>query len=123
MVLSTTPTRPSPGGWTCSGARTSGSTGRHEGGTRGDSGGPATTSTDFLRRLGAALRRQRGGDDRLVRIHAGDGVDANARTDVARRRRVVPRRVGGHDGGDDAAVAGADALALPRDVWQDRRSL
>src|SRR4051812_2873290 len=118
MVLSTTPTRPSRAGWTCSGARTSGWTGRHEGGTRRGSGGAATTSTDLLRHLGSGLRRQRGGDDRLVRIHAGDGVDANARTDVARRRRVVPRRVGGHDGGDDAAVAGADALALPPGVWQ-----
>ena len=50
-------------------------------------------------RLGAALRGQRGGNDRLVRVHVGDGrdanarrlddvdgVDADARTDVARRR-------------------------------------
>src|SRR5262249_32018967 len=53
--------------------------------------------------LGAALRRQRGGHDPLVHIHVGDGrdadagrlddvdgVDADARTDVARRRCVVP---------------------------------
>jgi hypothetical protein len=33
----------------------------------------------LLRRLGAALRRQRGGDDRLVRVHVGDGRDADAR--------------------------------------------
>jgi predicted metal-binding membrane protein len=30
-------------------------------------------------RLRAALRRQRGGDDRLVRVHVGDGRDADAR--------------------------------------------
>src|SRR5512132_4192008 len=77
----------------------------------------------LLRRLGAALRRQRGGDDRLVRVHVGDGqdaddwrlddvdgVDADARTDVARRRGVVPRHVGRDDGGDDAAVPGPDAV-------------
>src|SRR5512139_443415 len=58
------------------------------------------------RRLGAALRRERGGHDRLVRVDVGDGrdadarwlddvdgVDADARTDVARRRGVVPRHV------------------------------
>jgi hypothetical protein len=33
----------------------------------------------LLRRLGAALRGQRGGDDRLVRVHVGDGRDADAR--------------------------------------------
>ena len=108
--------------------------------TRRASGGAATTSTtrasswlqrafpaSLLRRLGAALRRQRGGDDRLVRVHVGDGrdadarrlddvdgVDADARPDVARRRGVVPRHVGRDDGGDDAAVAGPDAVALPR---------
>jgi hypothetical protein len=71
-------------------------------------------------RLGAALRRQRGGDDRLVRVDVGngrdadarrlddvDGVDADARTDVARRRGVVPWHVGRDDGGDDAAVLGS----------------
>src|SRR5207302_6011188 len=116
-------------GWTESGARTSGSTAPPRGVTRRASGGAATTSTTsaepshgcrwrdrgtgdltthgfrasfpvgLLRRLGAALRRQRGGDDRLVRVHVGDGrdvdvwrlddvdgVDADARTDVARRR-------------------------------------
>src|SRR2546425_5636182 len=54
-------------------------------------------------RLSAALRCQRSGNDRLVRVHVGDGrdadarrlddvdgVDADARTDVARRRGVGP---------------------------------
>ena len=67
--------------------------------------------------LSAALRCQRGSNDRLVRVHIGDGrdadarrlddvdgVDADARTDVARRRDVVPWHVGRDDGGDDAAV-------------------
>ena len=92
------------------------------------------SSRRLLRRLGAALRRQRGGDDRLVRVHVGDGrdadarrlddvdgVDADARTDVARRRGVVPRHVGRDDGGDDAAVAGPDAVALPPGRRQDGR--
>jgi hypothetical protein len=39
-----------------------------------------------------------------------DGVDADARTDVARRRGVVPRHVDRDDGGDDAAVPGPDAV-------------
>ena len=92
------------------------------------------SAASLLRRLGAALRRQRGGDDRLVRVHVGDGrdadarrlddvdgVDADARTDVARRRGVVPRHVGRDDGSDDAAVLGADAVALPPGRRQDRR--
>src|SRR5438309_6472568 len=150
--------------WTASGACTSGSTGPPRGATRRASGGAATTSTtraerrrgcrgataetgdlttqgfrasvpaDLLRRLSAALRRQRGGDDRLVRVHVGegrdadarrlddgDGVEADARTDVARRRGVVPWHVGRDDGGDDAAVAGPDAVALPSGRWQDTR--
>src|SRR2546428_1034650 len=102
--------------WTASGACTSGSTAPPRGATRRASGGAATTSTtsaepsrgcrgpaSLLRRLGAALRRQRGSDDRLVRVHVGDGrdadarrlddvdgVDADPRTDVARRRGVGP---------------------------------
>ena len=61
----------------------------------------------FLGVFSAAFRCQRGGNDRLVRVHVGDGrdadarrlddvdgVDADARTDVARRRGVVPRHVG-----------------------------
>jgi Predicted metal-binding integral membrane protein (DUF2182) len=55
-----------------------------------------------------------------VHIHVGEGrdadarrlddvagVDADARTDVARPRGVVPRHVGRDDGGDDAAILGA----------------
>ena len=95
---------------------------------------PSERPAGLLRRLGAALRRQRGGDDRLVHVHVGDGrdadarrlddvdgVDADARTDVARRRGVVPRHVGRDDGGDDAAVLGPDAVALPPGRRQDRR--
>src|SRR5712671_1431202 len=150
--------------WTASGACTSGSTAPPRAATRRASGGAATTSTpsaepsrgcrwrnrgtgdltthgfratfpaSLFRRLGAALRRQRGGDDRLVRIHVGDGrdadarrlddvdgVDANARTVVARRRGVVPWHVGRDDGGDDAAVSGPDAVALPPGRWRTRR--
>src|SRR5713101_7282800 len=135
--------------WTASGACTSGSTARPRDATRRASGGSATTSTPSAEpsrgcrwrnrgtgdlttygfrasfpaslswRISAALRCQRGGDDRLVRVHVGDGrdadarrlddvdgVDADARTDVARRRGVVPRHVGRDDGGDDAAVPG-----------------
>jgi hypothetical protein len=56
----------------------------------------------FFGRLGAALRCQRGGNDRLVRVHVGDGrdadarwlddvdgVDADARTHVDSRRGMV----------------------------------
>jgi membrane protein YqaA with SNARE-associated domain len=63
-------------------------------------------ASQLLRRLGAALRRQRSGNDRLVHIHVGDGrdadarrlddvdgVDAGVRTNVARRRGVVPPTV------------------------------
>src|SRR5437660_933976 len=150
--------------WTVSGACTSGSTAPPRGATRRASGGSATTSTTsaepsrgcrwrnrgtgdlttygyratfpatLLRRLGAALRRQRGGDDRLVHVHVGDGrdadarrlddvdgVDADARTDVAGRRDIVRRHVGRDDGGDDAAVPGPDAVALSPGGWQDPR--
>src|SRR5882672_4478752 len=82
-------------------------------------------------RLGAALRRKQRGDDRLVRVHVGDGrdadarrlddvdgVDADARADVVRRRSIVPWHVGRDDGGDDAAVPGPDAAALPPERWQ-----
>src|SRR5213594_4413727 len=149
--------------WTASGACTSGSTAPPRGATRRASGGAATTSTtsaepsrgcrwrnrgtgdltthgfrasfpaSLLRRLGAALRCQRVGNDRLVRVHVDDGrdadawrlddvdgVDADAWTDVARRRGVVPWHVG-DDGGDDAAVLGPNAVALPPSRWRDRR--
>ena len=94
-----------------------------------------STLRDSLRwRLRVALRSQRDADDRLVHVHVGDGrdadagrlddvdgVDADARTDVARRGGVVPRHVGRDDGGDDAAVPGAHAAALPPGRRQDRR--
>src|SRR5437762_13770487 len=94
----------------------------------------ASFPASFVWRLSAALRCQRGGNDRLVRVHVGDGrdadarrlddvdgVDADARTDVARRRGVVPWHVGRDDGDDDAAVLGPDAVALPSGRWLDRR--
>src|SRR6266699_4852120 len=164
MASSITPIPPMRADWTASGACTSGSTAHPRGATRRAFGGAATTSTtsaersrgfrwrnrgtrdltthgfrasfpaSLLRRLGAALRRQRGGDNRLVRVHVGDGrdadarrlddvdgVDADARTDAARRRGVVPRHVGRDDGGDDAAVVAPNAVALPPGRWQDRR--
>ena len=68
--------------------------------------------------------QQHGTNDRLVRVHVGDGrdagarrlddvdgVDADARTDVARRCGVVPRHVGRDDGSDDAGILGADAVS------------
>src|SRR6266513_5932235 len=164
---STTLIPPMRADWTASGGCTSGSTAPPRGATRRVSGGAATTSTgsaerrrgcrwrnrgtgdlatqgfrasfpaSLLRRLGAALRRQRGGDDRLVRVHVGDGrdanarrlddvdgVDADARTDLARRCGVVPWHVGRDDGGDDAAVLGPNAVALPpgRDTRNAPRS-
>src|SRR5262245_4785977 len=103
-----------PADWTAFGACISGSTAHPRGVTKRASGGVATTSTTsdegchgchgfpafptrILRRLGAALRCQRGRDDRLVRVHVGDGrnadarrmddvdgVDADARTNVVR---------------------------------------
>src|SRR5882762_6582993 len=150
--------------WTASGACTSGSTAHPRGATKRASGGAATTSTtraersrgcrranrrtgdptthgfrasspaNFFWRLSAALCGQRGGNDRLVRVHVGDGrdadawrlddvdgMDANTRTDVARGRGVVPRHVGRDDGGDDATVLGPNAVALPPCRWQDTR--
>src|SRR5439155_18282176 len=130
---STTPIPPMHGDWMAFGARISGSTAHPRGATRRASGGATTINTtsaerrhDYRttnvetgdlathgfracvrahlpRRLGAALRRRRGGDDRLVCVDVGDGrdadarrldhvdgVDADARADVARRRGVVP---------------------------------
>src|SRR5438552_2960087 len=92
---------------TASGGCTNGSTAPPEGETRPASGGAATTSTtsdeprrgcrwrnrgtgelatrgfratiraSVPRRLGTALRCQRRGDDRLVRVHVDDGRDAD----------------------------------------------
>src|SRR5262245_10171004 len=95
--------------WTASGACTSGWTAHLRGATRRACGGAGTMSTAsgegndarVLRRLDIALRRERGVDDALVRVHVRDGkdadarrlddvdgVDADARTNVARRRRI-----------------------------------
>jgi hypothetical protein len=76
--------------------------------------------------LGGALRHQCGGNDRLVRLDVGDGgyadagwlddvngVDADARTDVAWRRGIIPGHVDRDDGSHDAAMLGAKAMALP----------
>src|SRR5258705_7470706 len=147
--MSITAIPPTRADWTASGACTSGSTVPPRGATRRASGGATTTSTasgersrgrapiraSLLRGLGAAVRRQRGGDDGLVRVHVGDGrdadarrlddvdgLDADARTDVARRRGVVPGHVGRDDGGDDAAILGPDAVALPPGRRRDRRA-
>src|SRR5712691_3190121 len=75
--------------WTASGACTSGSTGPPRGATRRASGGAATTS--------------------MTR----DEHDADVRTAMARRGSVVPCHVDRDDGGDDAAVPGPGAVALP----------
>src|SRR5437870_12965583 len=83
--------------WTASGACTSGSTAPPRGATRRASGGAGTTSTTRAER------------------------DVDVRTAMARRRGVVPRHVGRDDGGDDAAVLGANAVALPPGRRQDRR--
>src|SRR5262245_17214937 len=75
--------------WTACGACTSGSTAHRRGVTSRACGGSTTTVTtnaeasrgfpaSLLRRLGDRLRCQRGVDDRLVRVHVGDGRDANA---------------------------------------------
>ena len=124
-------TPPMRADWTASGACTSGSTAHPRDATRRASGGAATTSTASAersrdrggatkgpgrsggiasdrapgqtpsRRLRAALRRQRGGDDLLVRVHVGDGRDADARrlddvdgvdADARSRRGPAPRR-------------------------------
>src|SRR5580658_6980647 len=84
----------------------------------------------------AAFRRQRAADYALVQIHVGDGrdghawrlddvngMDADARTDVGRRRGVVRRYVDRNDGGDDAAIPGASPLAPLRGRAQGRRNM
>src|SRR6266581_2686260 len=75
--------------WTACGACTSGSTALPRGATRRASGGAATMSTPI------------------------DERNADVRTVMARRRGVVPWHVGRDDGGDDAAIPGPDAAALP----------
>ncbi len=56
------------------------------------------------------------GDERDAdarRLDNVNGVDADARTDVARGHGVVPRHVGRDDDGDDAAMPSANVVALP----------
>src|SRR5262249_18280811 len=94
--------------WTAFGACTNCSAARPGGATRPAPGGPATTSTtigewrhgssgataesEVMRhgfratptasvpwRVSAALRRERGADDRLVSVHVSNGRDADAR--------------------------------------------
>src|SRR5436190_22727097 len=89
MGWCTIPTPRTSAGWTACGACTSGSTARPRGATRRGSGGAAMTST------------------------TRDEHDADARTDMASRRGVVPWHVDSDDGGDDAAVLGLDAMELP----------
>src|SRR5438067_1549953 len=62
-----------------------------------------------------------GRDADARRLDDVDGVDADARTNVARRGGVVPRHVGRDDGGDDAAVVGPNAVELPSRRRQDKR--
>src|SRR5438309_159591 len=107
-------------GWTAYGACTNGSTAPPRDATRRASGGVATMSTTsaepsrgrrfrsgILGRLGTHLCRQCDADDRLVRVDAGygrdadarklddvDDVDADARTDMAPSRCIVSRNVG-----------------------------
>src|SRR6202521_179365 len=141
MALFTTLTPPTRAASTASGACTSGSIALRSVATKKASGGGGTTSTQrddisasFRRQRGTALCRQHGSDDHLVRVHVGDGrdgdarrlddvdgVDADARADGARRRGVVPWNVGRDDGGDDAAVLGPHARALPPGDWHDKR--
>src|SRR5437660_8238155 len=83
--------------WTASGACTSGSTAHPRGATRRASGGAATTSTTRAER------------------------DVDVRTAMARRGGVVPGHVGRDDGADDAAVLGANAVALPPGRRQNRQ--
>src|ERR1700740_3432026 len=78
----------------------------------------ASFPTSVLGRLSAAVYSQWCGDDCLVRFDVGngqdadarrlvdvDGVDADARAELARSCGVVPRHVGRDDGGNDDAMS------------------
>ena len=54
----------------------------------------------------------RAGRSRLVVDRRSDGRDGRGSRHRSGRARLVPRRVGGDDGGDDVPVAGADGGAL-----------
>src|SRR5581483_324017 len=132
MVRSITLTPPSRGGWMSCGALISGWTARLWAATKKAASGTNAMMSianwrrweldphavplppNLLRHFGAALCGKRGGDHSLVH-HAGDGDagrDADAGPGLARRRGLLSRHVGGNDGGDDAALAGAGAVAL-----------
>ena len=93
--------------WTACGACTSGSTARRW---------AATSRASWWRHHDRyeqrAERSHHGRDADARRLDDVDDVDADARTDVAGRRSVVPRHVDRDDGGDDAAIARPDADAL-----------
>ena len=81
----------------------------------------ANFTASLLRHLSSAVCRKRGADDRLVWFHVGygrdaharrlenvDGMDADAWAYMAGRRCIIRWHVGRDDGGDDAAVVGAN---------------
>src|SRR3970040_2449596 len=70
----------------------------------------ACTSGSTAPPRGATRRGSGGAATTRTARGEGDGRDA-----------VVPRHVGRDDGGDDAAVPGPDAVALPPGRRQDRR--
>lgn len=93
----------------------------------------ATVAATVSRHFSAGLRCERNTHSWVVRGHvcdAGhadarrldnvDGVDANARSDVDRRRNVVRWDVGRDDGGDDDAVLGPNASLVPAGHWRDK---
>src|SRR6185437_6428203 len=92
-------------GWMASGACISGSTALPGDATRKDPGGCATTST--------VRAESSHGCDADGRRDDVDGLDADVRPELDRRRGIVPCHVDGHDGSDDAAVTGPDVAALP----------
>src|SRR5581483_2110790 len=77
----------------------------------------------FLHHVSAALCYKRGADHPLVCVHVihehVDDMDADAWTDMAYRRGVVPGDVDRDDDGDDAAIFVAHASAIPPWSCQD----
>jgi len=89
------------------------------------------SSGSFLGVSALIFAAKRGCHDHRLRVHVGDGRDTDAGRltypwlrfqcadqDVAPRRGVVHRHVDRNDGGDDAAIPGPDAMALPSDRRQ-----
>lgn len=60
-----------------------------------------------------AFPGQFGNDHTLVLGHGYNEQDIAAPTCLAKPCGLVSRHVDSHDGGDDATVAGSDAVALP----------